>query len=112
MSIIIIAAVFSIFYFRQKLLSVGAANTISYEQYDKHYAVITSSMDSPFWESVYEETKIEAKKYNAYVEYLGKDLSVVYDVQTLLRIAIDCKVDGIIVEGNESPEVAELINDA
>jgi len=111
-SIIIIITTFSIFYFRERLLSAGIANTIDYQQYDKHYAIITSNMDLPFWESVYEEAKIEAKKHNAYVEYIGKDLSTTYDTQVLLRIAIDCAVDGIIIESNESLEVTKLINEA
>lgn len=111
-SIILITMVISIFCFREKPLSADISNTINGEQYDKHYAFITSNMDLPFWESVYEEAKIEAKKYNAYVEYIGKNLSVTYDIPVLLRIAIDCKLDGIIIEGDESPEVTELINEA
>ncbi|MDF2594806.1 MAG: ABC-type sugar transport system periplasmic component-like protein [Clostridia bacterium] len=110
--IIILITIFSIFRFKEKLLAEGISDSINYQEYDKHYAIITSNTDLPFWNSVYEEAKIEAKKYNAYVEYIGKNLSITYDVETLLRIAIDCKVDGIILEANESPEVTELINEA
>ncbi|WP_069999745.1 substrate-binding domain-containing protein [Cellulosilyticum sp. I15G10I2] len=111
-SAIILTTLCGIFYFRQKLLAAASSNAISYEKYDKHYALITSNKDSPFWESVYEEAKIEAKKHNAYVEYIGKSLSAAYDIQVLLRIAIDSAVDGIIIEASENLEVAELINEA
>jgi ribose transport system substrate-binding protein len=112
MTIIILLTIFSIFYFREKLLSMDASNITNYKRYDKHYALITSNMDLPFWESVYEEAKIEAEKYNAYVEYVGKNLSGNYDVKVLLRIAIDCAVDGIIIEGSEDTEVTALIDEA
>ena len=111
-SISILLTMFSLFYFRNKLLPTAISNTASYEEYEKHYVVITNNMELPFWETVYEEAKLEAKKYNAYVEYMGKNLSAAYDTGVLLRIAIDCGVDGIILEGNESTEVAELINEA
>ncbi len=111
-SIIILGMLFSLFYFRDKLLVVASSNTINYEKYDKHYGLITSNRDSPFWNSVYEEAKIEAEKHNAYVEYIGKSLSTDYNIQVLLRIAIDCALDGIIIEGDESPETAALINEA
>lgn len=111
-AIIMLITIFSIFYFKEKFLSVGISNNMNFQEYNKHYAIITTNTDIPFWNSVYEEAKMEAKKYNAYVEYIGKNLSITYDVEALLRIAIDCKVDGIILEANESPEVTELINEA
>lgn len=109
---VLVLAVCSVFYFREKLLDLGISDSVKIEKYGKHYALITSNVDLPFWESVYEETKAEAKKHNAYVEYIGKGLSVNYNTAQLLRIAIDCSVDGIIVEGSDSPEVMELINEA
>ena len=109
---ILLITMFSICYFREKFLSLDIPKTINYQEYERHYALITSNVDLPFWESVYKEIKTEAKKHNAYVEYIGKNLSAAYDTKILLRIAIDCGVDGIIIEGDESTEVAELIDEA
>ena len=103
---------FSFFYFRQKFFSIDASKDTAYEVYDKHYMMITSDIKSPFWESVYEAAKLEAKEYNAYVEYMGKNLSTAYDVKELLKMAIHCDVDGIILEGDESEEMTALINKA
>ena len=112
MVIILLITTFSIFYFRDKILALETSKTLEYEKYEKHYVLITSQTDLPFWESVYEEAKLEAKKYNAYVEYMGKALSETYSTEELLRIAIDCAVDGIIIEANESLEMTELIDEA
>lgn len=85
---------------------------ISKESYDKYYVMITPDSDSSFWQSVFEGAKEEAKKNHAYVEILGDNLSVSYSEAEQLRIAIDAKVDGIIVEANESAQMLELINEA
>ena len=74
--------------------------------------LITNNRDTAFWEVVYESAKEEAKKDSAYIEYMGKDLSTDYNVKEYLRIAIDCNVDGIIIEADESDEVAKLIDEA
>ncbi len=103
---------FSIFYFKEKILSIGNLNASDYEKYEKHYVLITSNGDTPFWEVVYESAKEEAKKDAAYIEYMGKELSVNYDIKEYLRIAIDCDVDGIIIEADESEEIAQLIDEA
>lgn len=109
---VLLVITISIFYFKEKVLSLNISNTEKYAQFEKHYALITGDTDIPFWDSVYNAAEKEAKKYNTYVEYMGKDLSETYDVKTLLRIAIDSSVDGIIIEADESPKVTELINEA
>lgn len=80
--------------------------------YEKHYVLITSNQDMAFWQAVYESIKEEAKKNNVYVEYMGENLSINYDIEEYLRIAIDCNVDGIIIEADESEEIAKLIDEA
>lgn len=110
--VILCLTTFSIFYFKEKILSIGNSNISDYEQYNKHYVLITNNRDTAFWEVVYESAKEEAKKDSAYIEYMGKDLSTDYNVKEYLRIAIDCNVDGIIIEADESDEVAKLIDEA
>ncbi|PHV69411.1 hypothetical protein CS063_15840 [Sporanaerobium hydrogeniformans] len=109
---IFIITMFSFFYFRQKFFTIGLSKEVDYETYKKHYVMITSDTKSPFWEAVYQEARTEAKAYNAYVEYMGKNLSTPYDTKELLKIATNCNVDGIILEGDESEETTNLINKA
>lgn len=82
-----------------------------YETYENYYVLITDNRESYFWESVYEGAKGALNK-NSYIEMLGNNLSVKYSAADLMRIAINSKVDGIILEADESSEMAKLINEA
>ncbi len=88
------------------------AKTVSYREYEGHYALITDSEDGDFWDKVYESAEKEGKSSDVYVERFGENLSVQYDRKTLLKLAIQAKVDGIIVSGDESDETVELIDEA
>ncbi len=112
MVIIVVITIVNIFFYREKLLFSDASNKTNYHEYEKHYAMLTSQTDLPFWQAFYQEAKSEGEKYNAYVEYMGQDLSNDYSVHDLFRIAMDCGVDGIIVEADDSSEMTELINEA
>lgn len=108
----IVIALGIITYFFVTPLSKKTFKTRSDHKYIKHYVLITQDSQSSLWETIYESAKEEAKKYNAYVEYMGKNLATQYSVGELLRIAIDCKVDGIMIDSNEGNEVETLINEA
>lgn len=82
------------------------------EYYEHHYVLITDDRDSLFWQSVYEGAKNEAEETNAYIEFLGENLSKNYDETELMRIAISERVDGIIIEANENIALKRLINEA
>ena len=99
-------------YFYKKPLSQESFNRGNNETYTKHYVIITEDVHSSLWEAIYESIKEEAKQYNAYVEYMGKNLATQYSTKELLRIAIDCNVDGIIIDANGSSEMETLINEA
>lgn len=84
----------------------------SYESYQKHYAMIVSEKDSSFWQQAYAGAKSKAVEENAYLELLGVNLNKEYAVEELMQIAIASKVDGIILEANESNAMRSLIDEA
>ena len=86
-------------------------NGEKFDTFDNYYVMITDNRKSYFWQSVYEGAK-EALNENSYIEMLGDNLSVEYSAINLMKIAIDSKVDGIILEAVESPKMTELINEA
>jgi len=83
-----------------------------YKTYNHYYVMITNDRKSSFWQSVYEGAKAEALKENSYIEMLGDNLSEEYSSEDLMQIAIESEVDGIILEANESSEMAALIDKA
>ena len=82
------------------------------EQFDKYYVLITDDRDSSFWQSVYKGAADFGLKRNVYVENLGEGLSADYSKTELMQMAIASKVDGIILNADESDEMNTLINTA
>lgn len=83
------------------------------ELYDAYYVLIEDGHDSTLWNSIYEGARKEGEEScNAYVEYMGKNLTTNYTVQEKLRIAIDAGVDGIILNGGSSEETDRLLEEA
>lgn len=83
----------------------------NYDTFDNYYVLISNNRKSYFWKSVFEGAK-DALNENSYIEMLGNNLSMEYSTADLMRIAINSKVDGIILEADESAEMTELINEA
>lgn len=83
------------------------------EIYGSYYVLIEDGHDSTLWDSIYEGARREGEENcDAYVEYLGKNLTADYTVQDKLRIAIDSGVDGIILNGGSSEETDRLLEEA
>ncbi|PYG87432.1 ribose transport system substrate-binding protein [Ruminiclostridium sufflavum DSM 19573] len=82
-----------------------------YQKYDNYYVMISGNRKSYFWKRVYEGAK-EALDENSYIEVLGNNLSEEYSTAALMQIAINSRVDGIILEAAESTEITRLINEA
>lgn len=80
--------------------------------YDYHCAFITDNYDNAFWDSVYESARDQGKECGIYVENFGKDLSMTYSTDDLLKMAISANVDAIIVEATGTESTTELINEA
>lgn len=82
------------------------------KEYKARYVMIVDNRKSSFWQSVYEGARKEGANRDILVELAGAGLSKDYSVMDLLRIAVYSKVDGIILEADESEEMTQLINEA
>ncbi len=87
-------------------------DNLQYQNFSKHYVLITGSGKNSFWDGAYQGALKTANENDAYLELLGSNLSVKYDKEQLMRIAIESNVDGIIVEADESREMKDLIDEA
>lgn len=110
--ILLMATLLGLLYFRQQITGNSLPDEEQYNEYERQYVLITKDIDDIFWDSVYEEMKEIGDETGAYVERLGRNLSMEYSKNDLLRIAIDSHVDGIILEADESDETTMLINKA
>ena len=103
MTVVLVIAVFQVY-----LKSVDREKD---EQiYDKYYVMIVEDYRSDFWQEVYNSVYEAGLEKNAYVDLLGDNLSKNYDQYELMEIAVYSKVDGIIVEADESQQMTDLIN--
>jgi ribose transport system substrate-binding protein len=110
--LVIVLTGVSIFYFNSALKTKRQQEDVEYKIYDKHYAFIVDDLTDTFWESVYNSAKKEGENNNIYLEQLGKNLAVNYSKEQLLEIAIESEVDGVIIEGDDSKNLQDLINKA
>lgn len=81
-------------------------------EYKYHCAYITKDQNNLFLNSIYEGAKEEGKAYGIYVENFGERFSVKYSVEDGMKIAIAAGVDAIIVEGEKSTEMTNLVAEA
>lgn len=109
--IIIVLTGTSIVYFKNPFIAKQKEHK-EYKTYGKHYAFIVNDRSDSFWEAVYKSAKEEAEGYDIFLELFGKNLAVNYSKSQLLEIAIESKVDGVIIEGDDSKGLSDLINEA
>lgn len=111
--VMIMVVLGGMFYFR-RWINAGLPGTQGehLQTYQSYYVLITDQRKTPFWESVYEGAVSAAEKSGVYVELLGADLDEEYDKEQLMEIAIASKVDGIIVEADDSNKMTQLIREA
>ena len=83
-----------------------------YVEYDKYYAMITDNDRSDFWQAVYNGARQEGIAENAYVEFFAGNVGTRYTAEERMEIAIAAGVDGIIVEGNDSHALRDVIGKA
>lgn len=81
----------------------------SINEYDYHYAYIVEDANDSFYQEIYQGAKEVGVLEKAYIEFMGQGLSMDYNKNQLLEIAIDAKVDGIILEGDDSEWLKEQI---
>ena len=85
---------------------------VALKDYSDYYVMISEDRESDFYRAVYESALEAAREKDAFVEFLGDNLSQEYSKEDLLRIAIASKVDGIILVADDNDETKELINEA
>lgn len=82
------------------------------EKYSSYYVMITDDSESSFTRAVYEGAAAKARENDTYVELMGDNLSQKYTKEQYLDIAIASKVDGILIQADESESMTRLINTA
>lgn len=84
----------------------------AYKEYNRYFALITANDKTDFWQNIYEGAKQSGEEAGDYVEIFGKNMGVDYSVEERMDIAIAANVDGIIVEGEDSPALRQQIQKA
>lgn len=80
--------------------------------YKLYYAMIVDERESAFWKSVYEGAYETGLEQGVYIELFGTNAFRNKSKGELLQIAVAAGVDGIILEADESAEMAALIDQA
>ena len=81
--------------------------------YVYHYAFISDIEDAgEMWNQIYDGAYSYGVQNGVYVEWFGKNLVQRYSKPELMDMAIAAKVDGIIIQGDDSSKLNSLVNDA
>lgn len=110
--VLFIATVAGLFYYREMIRKIGEVHEEEFTEYPRLYAYIAEDPDSQLSNRIYKEIAEYAVENDCYVEMTGQNLSTSYSKADRMNIAISSKVDGIILEGDDSKETAELIDKA
>ena len=110
--VLFIATVAGLFYYREMIKKLGEVHEEEFTEYPRLYAYIAEDPDSQLSNRIYKEIAEYAVENDCYVEMTGQNLSTSYSKADRMNIAISSKVDGIILEGDDSKETAELIDKA
>ena len=110
--VLFFATVAGLFYYREMIKNLGEAREEVFNEYPRLYAFIAEDPDSQLSNRIYREISEYAAEKECYVEMTGQNLSTSYSKADRLNIAISSKVDGIILEGDDSEETAMLIDKA
>ncbi|RUS42649.1 substrate-binding domain-containing protein [Cohnella sp. AR92] len=78
------------------------------KQAEYHLVLITQELEAPFWVKVAEGAKEEADNNGSSIEVWGSYAKDQEEFLKKLEIAIDSKVDGIIVQGLDNDDFKEL----
>lgn len=99
-----------LFFYREMIRKLGEVQEENFNEYSRLYAYIAEDPDSQLSNRIYKEISEYAQENDCYVEMTGQNLSTRYSKADRINIAISSKVDGIILEGDESEETAKLID--
>lgn len=110
--VLFLATVAGLFYYREMIKSLGEVREEVFNQYPRLYAYIAEDPESKLSNRIYKEISEYAMENGCYVEMTGQNLSTSYSKADRINIAISSKVNGIILEGDDSEETAALIDKA
>ncbi len=110
--VLFVATIVGLFFYRNMIRRIGEVQEEVYAEYPRLYAFIAEDPDSQLSNRIYKEISEYAKENGCYVEMTGENLSATYSKADRINIAISSKVDGIILEGDDSDETKELIRKA
>ena len=107
--VLFFATIAGLVYYRGMIRRLGEVQEEAHAEYSRLYAYIAEDPDSQLSNRIYKEITEYAKENGCYVEMTGQNLSTTYSKADRINIAISSKVDGIILEGDNSEETIELI---
>ena len=110
--VLFVATIAGLFFYRDMIRRIGEVQEEVVTEYPRLYAFIAEDPDSQLSNRIYKEISEYAKENGCYVEMTGENLSATYSKADRINIAISSKVDGIILEGDDSEETKELIRKA
>ena len=108
--VLFIATVAGLFYYREMIKKLGEVHEEEFTEYPRLYAYIAEDPDSQLSNRIYKEISEYAQETDCYVEMTGRDLSTSYSKADRINIAISSKVDGIILEGDDSEETDNTLH--
>ncbi len=94
------------------LLQQNVTEDTQQTEYQYHIALIADNKDTSFWKQVYEGAVEEGKKYGAYVEQVGEELSGSLSVSDAVNIAVYEGVDGILFRPSDTRASMAMIESA
>ena len=95
-------------YLRSQLNSVKKGD----KSYKYHFVFIGKSEDSYTANHIYEEAKSYGRQHDVYVEKLKSNANSSYTDSDYVRMALDMKVDGIIIEASDEASLGKCIDEA
>lgn len=101
-----------LFYFRTHIAVSEVLSKETEVNFSKEYALITRDSSDDFWTPVYERMTYYGNEDGVYVQWMGKNITDNYSWQEFMEIAIESRVDGIIVEADDSEDCRYWINKA
>ena len=110
--VLFVATIVGLIFYRNMIRRIGEVQEEVVTEYPRLYAFIAEDPDSQLSNRIYKEISEYAKENGCYVEMTGENLSTTYSKSDRINIAISSKVDGIILEGDNSEETIELIQKA
>ena len=108
-----IATIISIVLYKKRMdEAVGLMAEAKYRQYDSYVVMISSDDNSDFWQQVYNSAKDYFDDNNVYIDMLSQNVDESFSKHDLIEMAIESECDAIFVEGDDSPETANLLSKA